>query len=187
VAKELSGPQWVARFPDAKTTSALADGFRPGCEAFIAAMRKAGAEVKINSTRRPSERAYLMHFAWRIHIKTLNPQNVPAQPGVDIEWVHRGADGSVDLDASRRAAVAMVKGYGIVFQPALKSRHVAGQAIDMSIGWSGTLKINRKDGTLVTVSSTPRDGFNLALRQVGKTYGVTKNPKDAPHWSTDGR
>ena len=48
------------------------------------------------------------------------------------------------------------------------------------------LKVS-KDGSKTTIASTPRDGFNLALRKVGKTYGVTKHPKDAPHWSTDGR
>jgi hypothetical protein len=55
--KELSGAQWVARFPDGKTTSALANDFRPGCESFIVAMKAAGAGVSISSTRRPAERA----------------------------------------------------------------------------------------------------------------------------------
>jgi hypothetical protein len=66
MAKELSGKKWVAKFPDAKTTASLANDFRPGCEAFIAAMRSAGATVTVSSTRRPAERAYLMHFSWRI-------------------------------------------------------------------------------------------------------------------------
>ena len=60
MAKELSGKQWVVRFPDSKTTNALAADFRPGCEGFIAAMRTAGATVTVSSTRRPPERAYLM-------------------------------------------------------------------------------------------------------------------------------
>ncbi|MGR9079519.1 hypothetical protein ACU8L5_25415 (plasmid) [Rhizobium leguminosarum] len=41
-AKELSGVGWVARFPDAKEPSALADGFREGCKTFIAAMTVGG-------------------------------------------------------------------------------------------------------------------------------------------------
>jgi len=185
--RELSGAQWVARFPDGGATSALADDFRPGCEAFIAAMKAAGAGVTISSTRRPAERAYLMHFAWRVHKETLNPQNVPAKPGVNIEWVHRTASGAVDLRASRRAATAMVNGYGIAFQPALNSRHVEGRAIDMTISWTGKLSIKTRSGAVTTIAGAPRNGFNTDLRRVGKGFGVTKHPTDPPHWSTDGR
>ena len=185
--QEPSGAIWVARFPDAGATSALASDFRPGCEAFIAAMRAAGSSVHISSTRRPTERAYLMHFAWRIHKRTLNPENVPAKTGVNIEWVHRKGDGSVDLAKSRAAATAMVNGYDIAFQPSLTSRHVTGQAIDMTISWTGQLAIKRRDGTTITIPSGPRNGSNPQLRKVGKSYGVTKHPTDPPHWSTDGR
>lgn len=185
-AKELSGAQWVARFPDAGTTSTLSNDFRPGCEAFIAAMRAAGASVTISSTRRPAERAWLMHHSWRVHKKTLNPDNVPAKAGVNIDWVHRKADGTMDLTASRRAATAMVNGYDIAFQPAINSRHTQGLAIDMTISWTGKLNIKNKSGAVVTISSTPRNGANTELRKVGKTFGVTKHPTDPPHWSTDG-
>jgi hypothetical protein len=185
--KELSGPQWVARFPDLGTTASLADGFREGCEAFIAAIRAADATVTVDSIRRPAERAYLMHFAWRISKQTINPQNVSAKPGVDIEWTHREPSGAVDLAASRAAAAAMVKGYNIAFQPALLSRHTQGKAIDMTIGWRGNLTIAKRDGTQATITSGPRNGFNLGLRLVGKSYGLTKHPTDPPHWSTDGK
>jgi len=185
--KQLSGVEWVSRFPDAGSTAALADDFRPGCEAFIAAMRAAGATVEISSTRRPIERAYLMNACWRISKQTVNPQNVPARAGVAIEWVHRSADGSIDLAASRQAATAMVNGYGIAFLPSLTSRHVTGQAIDMTIAWKEALTIASRNGDSTKISSTPRNGFNLDLRKVGKTYGVVKHPTDPPHWSTDGR
>jgi hypothetical protein len=185
-AKELSGAQWVARFPDAGDTGALAPSFRTGCEAFIAAMRAAGATVAISSTRRPKERAWLMHYAWRIHKQTLNPQNVPVNPNINIEWVHPDGNGGADLQASRQAATAMVNGYDIAFQPALASRHVEGNAIDMTISWSGKLDIKNKAGAVTTITSTPRSGFNADLRRVGKSFGVTKHPTDPPHWSTDG-
>ena len=81
----------------------------------------------------------------------------------------------------------MVNGYDIAFQPALKSRHVEGNAIDMTISWTGKLGIKNKSGALTTISSTPRNGFNAELRRVGKSFGVTKHPTDPPHWSTDGR
>jgi hypothetical protein len=187
MAKELSGAKWVDRFPDAKTTDALDKTFRPGCEAFIAAIRAAAGTVKVNSTRRPVERAYLMHYSWRIFKKAINPQNVPAKAGVDIEWVHRTSSGAIDLKKSRAAAKEMVNGYGIAFAPALNSRHSEGRAIDMNISWSKSLAIQNKAGTTVNISSKPRNGFNLALRKVGKSYDVTKHPSDPPHWSTDGK
>jgi hypothetical protein len=187
LVKELSGPEWVARFPDSAGTAALANRFRAGCEEFIAAMRAAGATVQISSTRRPAERAYLMHYCWQVHKRTISPQSVPAKAGVNIEWVHRKADGSLDLQKSRRAATAMVRAYDIAFRPALKSRHVEGLAIDMSISWSGDLSVARSGGGKVAIATTPRDGLNLKLRRVGKTYGVTKHPTDPPHWSTDGK
>jgi hypothetical protein len=187
MAKELSGLQWVARFPNANTTTALADDFRPGCEAFIAAMRAAGATVDVHSTRRPAERAYLMFCSWRISKQIINPQDAPTQAGVDIEWVHRKADGSVDLAASRAAATDMVNAFDIAFAPALHSRHIEGHAIDMTIGWDGDLKIADHGGALRTITTQPRDGLNPALDAVGKTYAVVKNPADPPHWSTDGK
>jgi hypothetical protein len=186
MAKELSGKKWVARFPDKRTTDALADAFRPGCEAFIAGMRKGGATVSVNSTFRPDERAYLMFFAFKI-ANGFNPAKAEVHPNVEIEWVHRKANGSVDSAASKRAAKEMVEAYDIAFAPARHSRHTQGKAIDMTISWKGDLKIDNKSGMTTTISSTPRNGFNLALRKVGKTYKVTKHPTDPPHWSTDGR
>jgi hypothetical protein len=186
MAKELSGIVWVSRFPDTRTTSELAGAFRSGCEAFIAAARAGGADVEVSSTRRPKERAQLMHFSWRIHKQTLNPQNVPSLPGINIEWAHRRADGSVNLAASRAAATAMVKAYDIAFQPSLTSLHVAGKAIDMTISWSGSLSVAEKSGKVRVIASTPRSGMNLDFRKVGKTYGVLKHPTDRPHWSTTG-
>lgn len=187
MAKELSGVIWVGRFPDGGDVERLAPPFKASCMAFIAALRAAGVTVTVASTRRPRERAYLMHYAWRIHKRTLNPENVPAMKGVDIEWVHRKPDGSIDVKASRLAASAMVGKYGIAFQPALTSNHVEGLAIDMRTTWSGVLKIERKDGIVVEIASMPRTGANTALHRVGKTYGVIKLPKAPPHWSVNGR
>ena len=94
---------------------------------------------------------------------------------------------SAYLSASRAAAKAMVLAYNIAFTPARKSRHTEGRAIDMTIRWKGNLVIKKRDGSTMTIASAPRNGFNLALRRVAKTYGITKHPKDPPHWSTDGR
>jgi hypothetical protein len=186
-AKELSGVVWVGRFPDANDTSTLADGFREGCDALIAAMKAGGVRVTVNSTRRPTERAYLMHNSWRIHKRTLNPQNVLAKTGVDIEWVHEDANGKIDLAASRQAASVMVAAYDIAFQPSLTSRHIQGQAIDMSLRWTGDVTIRTKTSKDALVAGRPCDGFNAALRKVGTSYGVVKHLSDPPHWSTDGK
>ncbi|WP_235801336.1 hypothetical protein [Yersinia pekkanenii] len=74
--------------------------------------------------------------------------------------------------------------------PSLKSRHTEGNAIDMNILWMGDLKIKNKSGEEVLIKSFPKDGMNIALHMVGKSFGVTKyhcGSKDKPHWSTDGR
>jgi len=184
--KTPSGPEWVSRFPDGGKVVDLEPTFRAGCEAFIAALRKAGATVDIHSTRRPQERAYLMNAAWRIAKEDIDPQNVKPFPGVDIEWVHRKRDGAVDRVASRKAAAAMVKAYNIAFKPALTSNHIAGKAIDMTITWSGSLNVANAKRKTVAITGAPRSGMNQALWPVGSSYGVKKLPSDRPHWSANG-
>jgi hypothetical protein len=187
MAKELSGPIWVKRFPTSKATSTLIDDFRKKCDAFLAALETAGATVKINATLRPPERAYLMHWSFAINNGEVEPDDVPPHEGVDIEWVHKKANGSMDMAASRAAAAAMVDGYAIVHRPSVTSLHIFGKAIDMSIGWSGNLEIKQKNGTKKVIKSVPRSGLNHELWAVGKTYGVLKLPSDPPHWSSTGR
>jgi hypothetical protein len=127
-----------------------------------------------------------MFFAFKI-ANGFNPANAEVHQKVDIEWVHRKANGSVDLAASRAAANEMVVAYDIAFAPARHSRHTQGKAIDMTIEWTEKLEIANKDKSKTVIVSTPRNGFNLALRKVGRTYDVTKHPSDPPHWSTDGK
>ena len=184
--KTLSGPEWVARFPDGGRVEDLEPSFRAGCAAFIAALRNAGATVDVHSTRRPRERAYLMHAAWRIAKEGVDPEDVKPFPGVDIEWVHRKADGAMDRVASRKAAAAMVKAYDIAFKPSLTSNHIAGKAIDMTVGWSGTLNVVNAKHKTVAITGAPRSGMNPALWPVGSSYGVKKLPSDRPHWSANG-
>ena len=65
---QLSGDctAWVAKFPDSKSVAALAPSFRMDVTDFIAAMTKATVKVKVITTVRPRERAYLMHWSWLI-------------------------------------------------------------------------------------------------------------------------
>jgi len=186
MTQELSGIAWVGRFPTSKSTETLVDGFRQKCEAFLAALEDAGATVSINATLRPPERAYLMHWSFVINTGEVEPDDVPEYAGVEIEWVHRKRNRSIDLAASRAAAAAMVHGYDIAHRPSLTSLHIFGKAIDMSVEWDGALKIKQKNGSKKTIGSLPRTGLNHELWAVGATYGVLKLPSDPPHWSSTG-
>jgi hypothetical protein len=129
---------------------------------------------------RPKERAFLMHWCYYVAKELVSPKKVPKMKGVDINWDH-GDDAK-----SRKAAEQMMSAYHIAYEPALGSRHTEGKAIDMDITWTGTLKIKKADGTEVSMGA-PRNGAdNETLHGVGKSYGVIKLKKDAPHWSSDG-
>ena len=184
---EPSGKAWVKKFLGSNRVDDLEEGFREKAKAFIKAATDGGADVKIASTRRPRERAYLMHWAWMIVNRDQDAKKVPAMKGVDIDWWHG------DQAASAKKAQEMVDGFGLrnlKVPPALSSRHIEGKAIDMQIVWSGDLMIKKSDGSTVAIRSTPRDNTNPDLIAVGATYGVihfTDAPKDKVHWSTDGR
>lgn len=184
---DLSGGHWVARFPGSNNVIDLEPVFRAKVNRFLAAMSAAGASVRISSTFRPPERAYLMHWSWKIFRGIETGENIPPKAGVDIIWWHG------DAETSKRAATDMVNGYGIStlrVAPALNSRHTERKAIDMTIGWNGRLVIRTAQGQNVTISTEPRDGTNARLIEVGRTYEVIHFldvQKDKPHWSTDGR
>jgi hypothetical protein len=183
----LSGPEWVNQYPTSSRIEDLNGSFRSNVQRFVAALRAAGATVTIAATLRPPERAYLMHYAYAIARQGMDPNTVPPMYGVDIEWVHHDAQGRPNILASQAAANEMVQGFGIVFQPALTSRHTEGRAIDMDITWSRNLTIRDGSGAQVTITSQPRTGAgNADLQRVGASFGVYKLATDPPHWSSDG-
>jgi len=193
-ADEPSGGQWIARFPGSASLASLESPFREGVTKFLDAVKAAGGTVHISATYRPPERAYLMHWAWKIVKQSFDPRQVPSYPGdvIKIKWAHTSATGAFDQQASTQGARAMVNGYGISglnVAPALASRHTQKRAIDMNITWTGTLMVNNASGTAVTISSNPKTGMNSDLHTVGATYGVIKfvgGNSDKPHWSNDG-
>src|ERR1700687_5330792 len=126
----LSGSAWVSQFPTSTSIEDLSEPFRCNAWRCVAALRQARASVVIADTLRRPERAYLMHFAFAIAREAMDPNTVPSMPAVDIQWVHPDPQGQPDLPASQAAAEQMVQGYGIVFKPALTSRHSEGKAID---------------------------------------------------------
>jgi peptidoglycan hydrolase-like protein with peptidoglycan-binding domain len=178
--QRLSGKNWVKNFPESDSIDDLVSPFRQKVQAFEQALRNAGATISIASVVRPSERAYLMHYAFRITRNEITPKEVPPMPNVDINWVHYTNVASV------QAAKEMVSAYSIAFRPSLTSRHTKGLAIDWKITWSGTLNIKNATGTMVSIDA-PRTSYeNSTLWQVGRSYGVIKLSSDRPHWSSDG-
>lgn len=178
----LSGPHWVDYFPTGRSISDLASPFREKVQAFQKALIEAGAQTIIAATYRPKERAYLMHYSAMIDRGQIAPDDVPSMAGVDIEWVHYTNAGSL------QAAELMVEAYGTGGNPvALESRHTQKLAIDWNITWEGTLKIKKKDGSLVSIGNPPNGANNIALHAIGTSYGVFKLLNDPPHWSSDGR
>jgi len=191
--RQLSGAAWCAQYPTSTSTADLISPFRENVDSFLAALRAAGASVSIAATLRPPNRAYLMHWSWKIVKANADPQSIPAREGVNIKWDHTNADGTYNSQASIAAAQAMVNTYGIRnlrVAPSLNSRHIDGNAIDMSISWADTLTITDASGVAVQITTEPRTGMNTDLHTVGAGYGVTKfsgGAADKPHWSNDGR
>jgi hypothetical protein len=178
--------QWIARFPASNSTADLLPAVQRAADRFIAALQAAGASVIVSETYRSRERAYLMHFAYRIARENLDPRSADVMPGVNICWLHKFANGNPDLAGSRAAAQLMVAAYQIVYPPVLNSRHTERRAIDMTIAWQGDLSIMDGHGQRVKISSAPRTGDNPDLHKVGASYGLIKLVSDPPHWSDDG-
>ena len=181
---QRSGAAWwhanQARFTNSDKLTDLIPDFAARVQAFIDAMRAGGAQVKVSSTRRNKVRAYLMHFSWQLAAGQVAAATIPAEPGCEIVWDNG------DAAASRQAAKEMRDLFNIAYQPSLRSRHIEGKAIDMTITWAGNLTMKDGQGRSVTIAP-PRSGdVNAALHRVGASYGVIKLVSDKPHWSTDG-
>ncbi len=181
----LSGADWwnanQAKYPNSAAVADLIQPFRDNVTAFLKALKDAGATVAISSTRRNATRAHLMHYSWCVAKGSVAPGKVPILPGLAIVWDHG------DLAKSRAAAQQMVALFQVAFEPSLTSRHIEGRAIDMTIGWTGTLKLKDKQGKPREIAA-PRSGdTNPDLHKVGASYGLIKLLSDPPHWSDDGR
>ena len=178
-----SGASWVEKFPTSTKTSDLVQPFRANFEAFQKAMTEAGIKVHITASRRPKERAYMMHYSWMIYKGKISPSDIPPMDGVDIIWDH---------DRAEDAAHEMVDGYGIAnlqVAPALNSRHIDGRAIDTVLSWHGDVKIHFKNSFIKTIVGEPRDSTHPDLIATGASYGVIHMKPasaDKVHWSDDG-
>ncbi|RRZ91005.1 peptidoglycan-binding domain-containing protein [Erwinia sp. 198] len=185
--ERLSGKHWVKEFVGSNRIGDLNPDFGSNVRHFISALEKADARVSVNAAFRPPERAYLMHWSWKIYRRKVEPQAVPSRANVDIKWVHDTQDKSLAAAAEMVAAFGMTN---LNVAPSLRSRHTEGKAIDMAISWSGILIIEDNNKKKLTIRSFPKDGMNKELHEVGKTFGVIKyrgGISDKPHWSSDGR
>ena len=192
VSLEPSGRSWVSQYRGSHCLQDLRLPFRGYAEAFIGALRAAGATVDINATYRPPKRAYLMHWSWKIAKNRVSPEDVPAMDGVPISWEHYDTAEKYADVRSVAAARDMVRGFQMErlgVAPSLRSRHTVGCGIDITISWTGDLLIRDAYGNLVEIDRLPRTGMNSQLHRVGESYGVIKynrNGRDDPHWSDTG-
>ncbi|MDP1977236.1 hypothetical protein [Undibacterium sp.] len=170
----LSGPTWVSRFPTSRSLDDLHPQFKSSMNRFVEAIRSGGGDINVDATYRPSERAYLMHYAHKIASGQINPEDVPPMAGVPVQWVHPVPSDSVN------AARQMKQAYGIVYPPALVSRHTARGAVDMRV--TGLLGRTVADAN----GNSVRIDKESDLYPVGASYGVRKLVSDKPHWSDDG-
>ncbi len=178
----LSGSHWIDQFPTSRSINDLASPFKERVQAFHKALVEAGAQIIIAATYRPRERAYLMHYAAKIERGQITPEDVPAMPGIDIDWIH------YTQAESMKASEKMVDAYGIGGNPvALQSLHTEKLAIDWNITWEGILKIKDARGQIIEIGSPFNGALNENLYRVGASYGVFKLPSDPPHWSVNGR
>jgi len=190
MAKTKSGTYWVTwagtHAKDSSSLDDLADPFRTNVKAFIKALKDAGATVDVENTKRSDKRAYLFHWCWKIGLNKAKPSEATPMTGVDIEWDHG------DAEQSKKGGKEMIDGFGLAVPPnstnapALNSNHISGKAIDMTISWTGTIKVKKKDGTEESIPFMSNVNGNTKLHAVGASYGVKKLTTDAPHWSIDG-
>lgn len=192
MTNKKSGKEWVTwantHAKNSKDINKLTNPFKDNAIAFKKSLEDAGATVRVFATKRSAKRAYLFHWSWKIALKKCKPSDATAMKGVDIEWDHG------DDKKSIAAADEMVKGFGLAVPPkskvapSLNSNHIRGKAIDMTIKWQKKIKVKKKGVTKkVEITYLPNVNINFKLHEIGKSYGVIKHTRDAPHWSHTGR
>ncbi|WP_343353047.1 hypothetical protein V3I05_06710 [Helicobacter mastomyrinus] len=193
----LSGKEWVKEYKDRASIEDLSSPFKENVKDFLKALDEAKKKTPqakityyISSTRRPYERAVLMHYCHKVAYNNITPQQAQQatqKENIPINWIHTDSTGNYSEKISREKALEMVKAYGIAYPASLTSHHVRGNAIDITITWQSSFTIKDKTGKEYIID-IPRNGAtNPELRKVGKTYGVKRTlEKDPPHWSLEG-
>jgi hypothetical protein len=165
--KTESSAEWTERYPESADIDDLDDKLSVGTENFINVVEDAGADVEIIRTLVPPERAYLMHWSYRIAKEGFNPDLVPYMEDVDIRWSHD------DPKLSRQAAWEMVNSYAISdlkAPPALVSPYTLGQVISMSIRWFSPLTVNRHQDDEYIIEDFPFDATNPLILMLAQKH-----------------
>jgi hypothetical protein len=182
----LSGAAWWQRnrtsHPESSSLSSLSESFRPKAETFLAALTAAGAKTHLSACFRSRSKGWLMHYSWQVAMGAVAPEDVPYDPEIpNIVWDHG------DLARSRSGATEMKNIFHLAFKPKRDgSLHYAGNAIDVTISWTGTIKVKNQAGVEIDVSGPCDGASNTTLHAIGASYGVHKLVGDAPHWSSTG-
>lgn len=178
-----SGMAWVGRYPISKLEEDLNSDFDSDVRKFTTLLQKAGARVEFVSTLLPPERAYLMHWAWRIAKEGFDPQAVPDMKDVNIQWWHG------DYKASLDAAWEMVHGFKISEQkepPPLVDDYTEGNVVALRIRWSGKLVLYKDQPNEQIIERGPTDTTNPALIPLADKhhlfYHLTVPDSDEVHW-----
>ena len=185
-----SGIYWVtwanAHAKNSNKVDDLEITFENGVKTFVKALTDAGATVDISTTKKVIKEHIFFTSLGKLHkvsVTHLRQKKI----AVDIEWDHG------DLTKSKAGALEMVNGFGLavpprsINPPSLTSNHINGKAVDMTIKWTGTIKVKKKDRSEVSVTYSPNVNTNIVLHSIGVSYGVKKLKTDAPHWSYNGR
>ncbi len=192
--KIKSGKYWVTwANKNAKNSTSidkLEADFKKKVKAFKKALEDAGATVTVSTTRRHKDRAYLFHWCWKISQGKLGGtkiSKIPARAGINIEWDHGDAKKSKAGAEEMRSGFSLTKYPISKYAPSLTSNHIKGKAIDMTITWTGKIKVANKSGKKIELTYMKNVKNNKKLHAVGKSYGVKKLLNDAPHWSYNGK
>jgi hypothetical protein len=195
--KQIADDRWGGATPD---LAELESGFGADLQKFIDMLAANNIIAKPESALRPPQRSYLFKYCLDVKFGRIAPKDVPAFDDVDIIWDH-GNDA-----ASRQAAAALARMFGLGTVAAHPSNHNAGTAVDMSMDFTGntanelkyeldgkpvTRKIIVSDEAITGDRNSKKTISGIAKRELSKAGADFKVKRaidnDIVHWSRTGR
>lgn len=164
----MSGAGWAERaaaFADSRDPADLSPLFAVRAGRFLDALTRAGAQVRVEATRRDPVRAWLIRNARAVADGSVAPGDVPPEPRAPVIWDHG------ELDRSRTAAAEMAKRLGSEQPLPEGSPHFDGHVISMAVRASGPLDLIDGYGATHRLDQL-HDGV---LHAIGESYGVFKH------------
>lgn len=174
-----SGDWWVRnadRYGDSLELSDLSPGFELRLRDLIAALRRGGATVVVRTTRHNAARAHIAHWAWRVAEGMTAPRHVPDHPGVPVLWDHG------EEPRSRLGARYMLTAMGVESLVPVESAQIDGMAVELSIDWSGAIRVIDAHGTPHMLDRPRRAATNLDLHRIARSFGVNKDLNHPLRW-----